>query len=136
MDEFRGGENDLSGDSPGDIVADVFPDNATEPQQDTTVGNDNKQATAVSGVDDGGVTPLPPTIDVNAALKKAGSTVKVSKTKNSSNKNKEWTSIGGAIVKLIENQNQTPSSNIAASTTIMLMRQLEQINKSMDERDQ
>jgi hypothetical protein len=99
------------------------------------VGNDNEQATAVSGIDDGGVTPLPLTIDVSAALKKAGSTIKVSKTKNSSNKNKEQTSIVGAIVKLIENQNQTPSSNIAASATIMLMRQLERMNKSMEKRD-
>jgi hypothetical protein len=89
----------------------------------------------VSGIDDGGVTPLPPTIDVSAALRKVGSTIKVSKTKNSSNKNKERTSIVGAIVKLIENQNQMPSSNIAASATIMLMRQLERMNKSMDERD-
>jgi hypothetical protein len=39
VDEFGGGENDLSGDGPGDIAADVFPDNATESQQDTTVGN-------------------------------------------------------------------------------------------------
>ncbi len=130
-----GGENDLSGDGPEDIAADVFPDNGTEPQQDTTMGNDNEQASAVSGIDDGGVTPLPPTIDVSAALKKAGSTVKVSKTKNSSIKNKERTSIVGAIVKLIENQNQMPSSNIAASASITLMRQLEHMNKSMDKRD-
>ncbi len=132
---FGGGENDLSEDGPGDIAADVFHDNATELQQDTTVGNNNEQATAVSGIDDEGVMPLPPTIDVSAALKKARSTVKVSKMKNSSNNNKDRTSIAGAIVKLIENQNQTPSSNIAASATIMLMRQLERMNKSMDERE-
>ncbi len=44
---WGGGKNDLSGDGLGDIATDVFPDNATKLQQDTTVGNkDNEQATA------------------------------------------------------------------------------------------
>jgi hypothetical protein len=41
---------------------------------------------------------------VNIALKRASSTVQSKKTKNSSYKNKEHTSIAGAIVKLLERQ--------------------------------
>ena len=78
--------------------------------------------------------PMALTMDVCTALKKAGSTINASKTKNSSNKNKECISIAGAIVKLIE-QNGGQSSNIGATVTVTLMRQMEQINNSMDGRD-
>jgi hypothetical protein len=47
------------------------------------------------------VTPTAQSMDARAALKKAASIIKVSKTKNSSNKNNERTSVMGAIVKLI-----------------------------------
>jgi hypothetical protein len=65
--------------------------------------------------------------------------IRSSKTKNSSNKNKEQTLIAGAIVKLIELQKLPPcSSGAACDLAVMnktLMRQMERINKSMDERD-
>ena len=85
------------------------------------------------------VTPLPP-IQVQNALAKAGNVIKSSKTKNSSNKPKERTSIAGAIVKLIELQHTRPTSSTGAAgggaaMTMTLMRQIERINKSMDERD-
>ena len=85
------------------------------------------------------VTPLPPN-QVRNALAKAGNVIKSSKTKNSSNKPKERTSIAGAIVKLIELQHTRPTSSTGAAgggaaMTMTLMRQIERINKSMDERD-
>jgi hypothetical protein len=45
---------------------------------------------------------LSPALEALNGLKSAGSSIKLSKTKNLSNKNKERTSIAGAIVKLIE----------------------------------
>ncbi len=47
-----------------------------------------------------------PALDALNGLKSAGSSIKAGKTKISSNKNKERTSIAGAIVKLIEHGNQ------------------------------
>ncbi len=56
------------------------------------------------------VTPRPQgDVNVSVALRRASSTARAEKTKNSSNKNKERTSIAGAIVKLPERQQ--PSSN-------------------------
>ncbi len=66
-----------------------------------------------------------------------GSSIKSSKTKYSSNKNKERTSIAGAIVKLIEQGQPGGSSReMSANVSIMLMRQLDSINRSMDDREQ
>ncbi len=48
-------------------------------------------------------TPRPQGV-VNVALRRASSNVRSKKTKNSSNKNKEHTSIAGAIVELLERQ--------------------------------
>jgi hypothetical protein len=59
--------------------------------------------------------------------------MKAQKTKNLSNKNKERTSIAGAIVKLVERQD---SGGMAASMSMMLMRQLKAMNSSMDRREQ
>ncbi len=53
------------------------------------------------------------------------------KTKNSSNKRKERTSIAGAIVKMIERQE---FGGMAASMTMMLMRQLDAMNRSLERR--
>ena len=66
---------------------------------------------------------------IRSALKKAGSSVTSSKSKNSSNKNKERTSVVGAIVKLIE-QHATPASstNIGATATMTLLCQVERMN--------
>jgi hypothetical protein len=71
---------------------------------------------------------------IQSAMAKASSRLTASKTKNSSNENKDRTSIAGAIVKLIEQQNR-PASSIGESATVMLMRQMERMNRSLDERD-
>ena len=71
---------------------------------------------------------------IQSAMAKASSRLTASKTKNSSNENKDRTSIAGAIVKLIEQQNH-PASSVGESAAIMLMRQMERMNRSMDERD-
>ena len=83
------------------------------------------------------VTPTAKNNDViRLALKKAGSSSSSSKTKNSSNKNKERTSVAGAIVKLIELHAMPASStNIGATATMTLLRQMERMNQSMDKRD-
>ncbi len=59
--------------------------------------------------------------------------MKVQKTKNLSNKNKERTLIAEAIVKLVERQDL---GGMAASMSIMLMRQLKAMNSSMDRWEQ
>jgi hypothetical protein len=67
-------------------------------------------------------------VDVRrAALQRAASLVKAQKTKNASNKNKERTSLAGAIVKLLE-KDQHPSDGMAAHMSMMLMQQMEAIN--------
>lgn len=68
-------------------------------------------------------------------LRRAESTMKAQKTKNSSNKIKERTSIAGAIVKLIEKQD-SGEAGLAANVSMMMLRQLEAMNKSMDKRDE
>ncbi len=60
-------------------------------------------ATAPPNQNEEDMTPQPP-MQVRDALTKAGSMIRSSKTNNSLNKNKERTSIAGAIVKLIELQ--------------------------------
>ena len=72
-------------------------------------------------------------VDVWQALQRAAILVKALKTKNASNKNKERTSLAGAIVKLLE-KDQPPSDGMAANMSMMLMQQMEAINKSMDKR--
>ncbi len=74
-----------------------------------------------------GVGEVTPTI--HAGLRRAEDFMKAQKTKNLSNKNKERTTIAGAIVKLVERQDL---SGMAASMSMMLMRQLNAMNSSMD----
>jgi hypothetical protein len=66
-------------------------------------------------------------------LRRAEDFMKTQKTKNLSNKNKDCTSIARAIVKLIERQD---SGGMAASMSMMLMRQLDAINSSLDRWEQ
>jgi hypothetical protein len=73
------------------------------------------------------------TPNVRAHLKGAGDLMILHKTKNSSNKSKECTLIAGAIVKMIERQE---SGGMAASMTMMLMRQLDTMNSSLERREQ
>jgi hypothetical protein len=70
-------------------------------------------------------------VDVRGALKRAESLVKAQKTKNASNKNKECTLLASAIVKLLE-KDHPPSDGMSANMSMMLMWQMEAINKSMD----
>jgi hypothetical protein len=87
-----------------------------------------------TNVDAEGVAPATATNAAHNALRKAESSIKAQKTKNLSNKHKECTSIAGAIVKLIE-QGQGSSSSMGTTMNMTLMRQMERINKSMDNRD-
>jgi hypothetical protein len=73
-------------------------------------------------------------VDVRSALKRAESSVKAQKTKHASNKNKERTSIAGTIVKLFEKDNSS-SDGVSANLSMMLMPQMEAINKSMEKRE-
>jgi hypothetical protein len=73
------------------------------------------------------------TPNVRAHLKRAGDLMISQKTKNSSNKSKERTSIIGAIVKMIERQD---SGGMAASMSMMLMRQLDAMNSSLERWEQ
>ncbi len=63
-----------------------------------------------------------------------GEGIKGSKTKKSSNKNKECTFVVGAIVKLIK-QGGASSSNVGANAAMILLRQMERMSNSMDEHD-
>ncbi len=73
------------------------------------------------------------TSNIRAGLRRAEDFMKVQKTKNSSNKNKDRTLIAGAIVKLVDRQD---SGGMAASMSMMLMRQLDAMNSSLDRREQ
>ncbi len=94
-------------------------------QQAPRGGNNDKEDTSPS-----------PALEALNGLKSAGSSIKSSKTKNISNKNKERMSVAGAIVKLIEQGQQGGSScEMSANVSIMLMHQLDSINRSMDNRE-
>jgi hypothetical protein len=73
------------------------------------------------------------TPNVQAHLKRAGDLMIAHKTKILSNKSKECTLIAGAIVKMIERQE---SRGMAASISMMLMRQLNAMNSSLERREQ
>ncbi len=74
-----------------------------------------------------------PALNALNGLKSAGSSINSGKTKISSNRNKKHTSIAGAIVKLIEQgQSGGSSREMFANVSIMLMHQLDSINRSMD----
>ena len=116
-------------------IDEVREDDTQRPQDEVTVAGsrvleNNERATRP-----------PPQCDnaIATALRRASSTIRSEKTKNSSNKNTERTSIAGAIVKLIERQ-QPSSSNQeredrSSYMTMTLMRQLDRMNKSMDDRE-
>jgi hypothetical protein len=77
--------------------------------------------------------PRVPTNNIRTALKRAKSLIRTQKTKNSPNKNKERTSIAGAIVQLVERQDL--GGGLAVNMSMLMMRQLEAVNKSMDKRE-
>ncbi len=86
------------------------------------LSNELQDNTGNEGVEE--VTP-----NISAGLRRAEDIMKAQKTTNLSNKSKESTLIAGAIVKLIERQDL---GGMAASMSMMLMRQLKAMNSSMD----
>ncbi len=102
-----------------------------------TVKEEVQQQAPGGGNNDKEDMTLSPALDALNGLKSAGSSIKSSKTKNLPNKNKEHTSIAGAVVKLIEQEQQRGSScEMFANVSIMLMHQMDSINRSMDDREQ
>jgi hypothetical protein len=73
------------------------------------------------------------TPSIRAGPRRAEELMKVQKMKNLPNKIKECTSIAGAIVKLVERQD---SGGMAASMSMMLMRQLDAMNSSLNRLEQ
>ncbi len=71
--------------------------------------------------------------NIHAGLRRAEDFMKAQKTKNLLNKNEEHTLIAGATVKLVERQD---SGGMAASMSMMLMRQLKAMNSSLDRQEQ
>jgi hypothetical protein len=101
-----------------------------------TVNKEVQQQAPGGGNNDKEDMTLSPALDALNGLKSVGSSIKSSKTKNLSNKNKERTSIAGAIVKLIEQgQHRGSSHEMSTNVSIMSMCQLDSINRSMDDRE-
>ncbi len=102
----------------------------------STVEDEVQEQATVAGNNDEEDMTSPPALDAVNGTKSAGSSIKSGKTKNLSNKNKEHMSIAGAIVKLIEQGQPGGSSReLSANMTMMLMRQLDSMNRSMDKRE-
>jgi hypothetical protein len=77
-------------------------------------------------------------VNISVALRRASSTARAEKNKISSNKNKERTSIAGAIVKLPELRQPSLTNERderSAMFTMTIMRQMENLNKLMDNCD-
>ena len=68
---------------------------------------------------------------VQNAMARAESLAKAAKTKNSSNKKKERTSIAGTIVKMMERIDSSSNSTMTANMNMMMMRQMKG-NESWD----
>mgnify|MGYP000276798726 CR=1 FL=1 len=71
---------------------------------------------------------------IRSAMAKTESHAKAEKTKNSSNKSKERTSIAGSIAKMIDRIDSSSNANLTANMNMMLMRQMEEINCGMMQR--
>jgi hypothetical protein len=66
------------------------------------------------------------------AMSHAESHAKAQKTKKMSNKNKEQVSVAGTIVKMLERMDSSSNdSAMGAQVNLMIMRQLEEMNKGM-----
>jgi hypothetical protein len=136
------GTNDVLGGFDFDLECNDEGNQITNPSLPPPICRSNakeevEEQAMVAGTNDEKDVTLPPASDVVNCIKSKGSSIKSGKTKNSSNKNKERTSIAGAIVKLIE-QGQPAggaSCELSANMTMMLMRQLDSMSRSMDERE-
>ena len=91
-------------------------------QSQDNIGND----TGNNGVEE--VMP-----SIRAGQRRVDELMKAQKTKNSSNKINERTLIARAIMKLVERQE---SGGMAASMSMMLIRQLDAMNSSLNKREQ
>jgi hypothetical protein len=73
------------------------------------------------------------------ASRNSTSLSKNQKTKNSSNKNKDHTSIAGLIAKPIDlistNANEGEEANVAKRMNILMMRQLDSVDRRMERRE-
>ncbi len=80
---------------------------------------------------------LTPTVakSVKDAMSRAESYAKAQKMKNSSNKNKERASVMGTIIKMLDRMDSSSNdSAMGAQVNLMIMRQLEEMNKGMAQR--
>jgi len=68
---------------------------------------------------------------VQSAMARAESLAKAAKTKNSSEKKKERTSIAGTIVTMIEQIDSSSNSTMTTNMNMMMMRQMKEINRMM-----
>ncbi len=68
---------------------------------------------------------------VCSAMARTESLAKAGKTKNLSNKSKERTSIARSIAKMIDRIDSSSNSTLTANMNMMLMRQMEDINRGM-----
>ncbi len=71
---------------------------------------------------------------VRSAMARAELLAKADKTKNSSIKSKERTSIAGTIVKMIERIDLSSNSTMMTNMNMMMMRQMEEMNRGMARR--
>ncbi len=72
---------------------------------------------------------------VKDAMSRAESYAKAQKTKKSSNKNKERASVAGTIIKMLDRMDSSSNdSAMGAQVNLMIMRQLEEMNKGMAQR--
>ncbi len=71
---------------------------------------------------------------IQDALLCADSFAKSQKTKNSSNKNKERTSVAGTIVKLLNRMDLSTNESLGNQMNMMIMKQLEEMNRGMARR--
>jgi len=69
-------------------------------------------------------------------MARASSLAKAGKTKNSSNKSRERTSIAGTIVNMLERMDSSSSGgDMTVAMNMMMMRQMDAMTRSMDRRD-
>jgi hypothetical protein len=102
----------------------------------STMDKEIQQQAPVAGNKDEEDMTSPPALNALNGMKSLGSSIKSGKTKNSSNKNKERSSIAGAFAKLIEQGQPAGSSHeLPANMSMMLMHQLDSMNRSMDKRE-
>lgn len=73
---------------------------------------------------------------VTSAIARASSLARSEKTKNSSNKNKERTSIAGSIIRMLERMDSSSGGgDMAAAMNMMMMRQMDAMARSMERRE-